>query len=211
MKRIITSAAAVLGLCVLPLGANATLVGDAVSLDHYAPGPSYMCGTFPSPTTVVTGATDLAVVYCSYPWGYNVNVEADSILIDYTHLHDVSGTWWDTTLVCEPVFPFTCAPAPLSFNGLRVSDLDDSSGNPLTSVSVATNMAGWNTSMLSFDADEIWFDWKGLSFDGSTYFNATLVFGSGPTSVPEPASTLLFVGGIAGLAALRKRKPGVSK
>jgi len=217
MNRVIFCAAAALGLCVLPLGANATLIGDAVTLGHYAPdmsAPSTMCGVYPSPTTVAAGDSDEAVVYCSYPYGYNVNVEADSILIDYTHLFDVSGTWWDSQTECawnDDFTSFDCADVPISFNGLHVSDLDDSSGNPLLSVSVDTNMAGWNTSMLTFGADEVWFDWKGLSFDGGTYFNATLVFGSSSTSVPEPASTLLFVGGLAALAALRKRKPSASK
>ncbi len=125
--------------------------------------------------------------------------------MDYNHLIGASGTWWNTyeTLVFDP-FPNVIT-NPIDFNGLRVSDLNDSSGNPLQGVTVDTNMAGWDTSMLSFGSDYAFFDWKGLSFDTATYFNATLDFGgNGSTSVPEPSTFLLIGSGLAGLGAWRR-------
>ncbi|MBI2400035.1 MAG: PEP-CTERM sorting domain-containing protein, partial [Deltaproteobacteria bacterium] len=200
-----------MAFCIGAGTAEATLIGDDVTVIHYtAPdGSLIQVGTSPLPTTVTADDSDTVIAYGSYPYGYKVNVGADNILVDYNYLFDASGTWWDTytTVVFDP-FP-NVVTNPITFNGLRVSDLNDSSGNALQGVTVDTNMAGWNTSMLSFGSDYAYFDWKGLSFDTATYFNATLDFslatsGGGSTSVPEPSTLLLIGSGLAGFVTWRK-------
>lgn len=209
MKRTAGYIALAMALCSGAGTAQATLIGDAVSVTHFTT-ESTMVSTSPLPTTVTADDSDTVIAYGGYPYGYRVNVGSDNILVDYGYLFDVSGTWWDTyqTIVFDP-FP-NVVTNPVDFNGLRVTDLNDSSGNPLQSVTIDTNMAGWDTSMLSFGADYAYFDWKGLSYDYGTYFNATLEFGGatggdgGSTSVPEPSTLLLIGSGLAGFVTWRK-------
>lgn len=211
MKRTAGYIALALAFCIGAGTAEATLIGDDVAVNHFTTASS-MVGTSPLPTTVTADNSDIVTAYGSYPWGYRVNVDADDILVDFAYLSGASDTWWDTytTVAFNPeTFSFEVTEHPVDFNGLRVSSLNDSSGNPLQGVTVDTNMAGWNTSMLSFGSDYAYFDWKGLSFDNSTYFNATLDFngatgGGGSTSVPEPSTLLLIGSGLAGFVTWRK-------
>ena len=186
--------------CTLWVGlADASLVGDTVTVDHLFPdGATSLNGDgWPASVVVEAGTGDTATLYYGYPFAYNVNVEANSILVDYSYLTGVSGTWPDNC------FQFSCEiGAVVTFNGLGVSNLNDSSGNPLQGVLVNTNMAGWDSSMLTFGADYVLFDWKGLSFDDTTYFNATLEF----SPVPLPSAALLFGSGLIGLFGMAKRK-----
>lgn len=211
MERTAGYIALAMAFCMGAGTAEATLIGDDVTVIHDATPDSSLIqvGTSPLPTTVTADDSDTVIAYGGFPYGYKVNVGADNILVDYNYLFDASGTWWDsyTTFVFDP-FP-NLITNPITFNGLRVTDLDDSSGNALQGVTVDTNMAGWNTSMLSFGSDYAYFDWKGLSFNNATYFNATLDFtratsGGGSTSVPEPSTLLLIGSGLAGFGAWRR-------
>lgn len=212
MKRIPGHiAVALCAVCTMWVGTvNATLVGDTVTVGHYSPDSStpQIGATPPSSFTVVAGNTDIYTFYNSYPFGYRVNVEAASILVDFNYLFDAAGTWAADYQSCSFSPPFQCSTVPISFNGLGVSGLNDSSGNALQGILVDTNMASWDASRLSFGNDFASFDWKGLSFDTTTYFNATLDFGQAPISaVPEPETyAMLLVGlGLLGFMA-RGRK-----
>lgn len=212
MKRFFGYLAVAMCVCALPTASNATLVGDTVSLGHYFPDTAAPTSMFTP--TVSTGGSDVSNFYFSYPYGYSVNMEASSVLVDFSYVivDGETATWGDTTTSCSwgPT-GFSCIDVPASFNGLGITGLNDSSGGALQGVSVDTNMAGWNTSMLSFDTDKVFFDWKGLSYDNTTYFNAAFDFSGqvgGAAPVPEPSTLLLIGSGIAGLAAVRKFRKG---
>lgn len=204
-------AVALCATCTMWVGAvNATLIGDTVTVGHYSPESTtpLLSATPPSSITVDAGTTDIYTFYNSYPFGYRVNVEANSILVDFNYLFEAAGTWADTYNSCGfNGVTFGCNTVPLSFNGLGVSDLNDSTGNALQGVLVDTNMVGWDSSMLSFGNDSVRFDWKGLSFNNSTYFNATLDFGQAPISaVPEPETYAMLLVGLSLLGFMGRRK-----
>ncbi|MCR4302997.1 MAG: PEP-CTERM sorting domain-containing protein [Gallionella sp.] len=215
--------------------AHATLVGDSVTVGHYAPDSTTALQS--SSFTVEAGTTDIYTFYNSYPFGYQVNVEANSILVDFDYLHDATGTWEDSTSISTftgvpPCGLYGCSSytetitvIPYSFNGLGVSGLNDSSGNALQGVTVDTNMAGWDSSRLSFGSDYVQFDWKGLSFTSNiwtdwtqttlatpaTYFNATLDFGQAPiTAVPEPETYAMLLAGLGLLGFMGQRRKNLA-
>lgn len=181
-KHFIGLAAALLFLSMVGT-ANATLIGDTVTAQHYFPDISSPLSNL-AQTIVAAGTSDLMYPH-SGTW-YNVNVEADSIYVDF-----VGSATWTTT----------------SFNGLVVDSLNDSTGNALQGVSITTNLLGWDISRLTFDQDTANFNWNGLSFTADSYFLAELDFGdSGNAPVPEPATMLLLGTGLTGLVGTRIRR-----
>jgi hypothetical protein len=96
-----------------------------------------------------------------------------------------------------------------SFNGFEVYDLNGTI-DPFTSVTIdpISNMAGLDASRISFDADHIWVNWNGLSFDPSTVVRLDVNGGA----VPEPASWAMMLGGfgLVGGVLRSRRKASVS-
>ena len=90
------------------------------------------------------------------------------------------------------------------FNGFVVFD-DTNTAGAITSVTInaATNMAGFDASRISFDADHIFVNWQGLWFNSGTVVSLDLNGGA----VPEPASWALMLGGFGAIGgAMRSRK-----
>ncbi len=167
--------------------ANATLIGDYVTAQFYYPDSSTPIGGGAS-ATVVAGASDTMEMIPGLPHSTDVNVESDSILIDF---------------VMSGYFPVGAG----GFSGLVVGDLNDSSGDPLIGVTIDTNWGGWDSSRLSFTDDSVAFNWGGLSAAAnSTYFNVALEFGPGGDPVPEPSTILLMGAGLLGMAGYGRKR-----
>lgn len=160
---------------VLLTPARANLIGDTVSIDHYLPDLG-SAGLYEDHTTVVAAGTSDSTNLIGV---YVVNPEADTINVHFTY---GPGTF-----------------SSHAFNGLVIGAINDD----VLGVTVATNLAGWDDSRLTFDAHTIYSNWSGLSIDYGSYFNLSITQAS---AVPEAASTLALLGGaFAVLATLRRR------
>lgn len=90
-----------------------------------------------------------------------------------------------------------------TFNGFEIFDVL-SGIDAFTGVSInsATNLAGFNASRISFDADHIWVNWQGLNFEANTVVSLDI---SGGNNVPEPESLALVCLALAGLRLTRRK------
>ena len=95
-----------------------------------------------------------------------------------------------------------------AFNGFHVYD-DPLKVAPFTSVTIdpATNLPDFNSSMISFDANNIWVNFSGLGLNAPK--TVALNLNNAPIAAPEPVSMLLLgVGGLA-MAAFKRRKNSI--
>lgn len=163
--------------------AGATLIGDTVTSQHFWRSfskPLYAAQS----VTVEAGATDLMRPDLNI---YSVDVEAENILIHFLS----PGTFLTG-----------------SVNSLKITGLDDSTGNDLRNVSVNTNMTGWAAPRLSFSTHEVIFNWAGLTAYCDTVFTANLDFSlptDGLQPVPEPATIFLLAAGFLGVLGRKTR------
>jgi hypothetical protein len=174
MKVAIPAAACVLALLAAP--AQATLIGDTVSVEYHFPD----LGTiFESHLTVVqSGAAD-TVTFTTVGTVGNVNVEDSSVEIAWAPVQFSSA----------------------AFNGVVITDMDFIPPTEIVGLNIVTDLPGWNDSRASFTADSIALNFENLlAFDGFS-MSANLLL----KTTPEPASMGLFALGIAGVA-LRARR-----
>jgi hypothetical protein len=72
-------------------------------------------------------------------------------------------------------------------------------------INAATNLAGFDASRVSFDANNIYVNWQGLVFNTNTVVSLDVNGSVAP--VPEPATLVLVgAGGLGLLAKARRRR-----
>jgi hypothetical protein len=158
--------------------ASATLLdGQSVLYEYLFPDTSTL---FYSPGLVLVGPgveiPDLCGGSCS---GITADLSDTNILVD---LATASGS----------IF------AVSSFNGFRIFDsLGTVPAFTSVTINLATNLVGFDASRVSFDADNIYLNFQGLSVGAGNFVSVDI------EAVPEP-TTLALLG--AGLVALRARR-----
>jgi len=100
-----------------------------------------------------------------------------------------------------------CVFDPVTFNGLRLSDAYGVLA-PITGVSInaATNFPAFDLSRVTFDSDNIYLNFGGLTFTSDTgVFAVDVRTGSG--AVPEPATWALLIAGFGLVGSgIRRRR-----
>ncbi|HEX4025996.1 MAG TPA: PEP-CTERM sorting domain-containing protein [Rhizomicrobium sp.] len=92
-----------------------------------------------------------------------------------------------------------------TFNGIQYSGLTFSDGSTLTGFTLDTDLAGLTGSDVSFTSSSIMFNASGDDFSSAPY-HVTLDLVTSSSAVPEPFTLSLFGAGLAGAAALRRRR-----
>jgi hypothetical protein len=98
--------------------------------------------------------------------------------------------------------------AAAGFSGFSFFDLMGTIPDFVNVTLAATNMAGFTQANITFDADNIWLNWQGLSYTPSTFLRITIEAATppAPEPVPEPASVALVAVGLAMAAAAAGRR-----
>ena len=178
MKKSVSIISAVFAVLIFAGLSNASLIGDSVTIGHH--GPTIDQVALSDTVTVEAGTGDIVTL-----GSFSVDMEADGFSVQFSTTDNFG------------VF---------TFNGLVISDLNDDGGSDyiLLDVSVTTDVADWDESRIIMGDDFAAFNWSGLSFDTTTNFEAMLEFG--PNPIPLPASMILFLTGLVGFAAIRKKQ-----
>lgn len=128
--------------------------------------------------------------------------------VEFTAGHDGLGTidvdnyWFDITWPgCGP----GCSYTPGAFNGIVLSDIGNTMG-AFTSVTLGAQTQNLTQSMISWDAENIYINWQGMSINENAV--ARIHVNQDPGVVPEPATVTLMATGLVGVigAAVRRRR-----
>jgi len=187
MKSLVAAGFAAAALVAAPAAHSAPFWGETVNYTYYFPtsGDTYGDGWGESADigNVVVGAgVEVANMVGNVA---SMDISDTNIRVDFRADSSFTGS---------------------AFNGWVLTDVL-SSIDAFTSVTIdaITNMAGFSSSNISFDADHIRVNWQGLSFNRDTVVSLTVSSGS---KIPEP-SALILMGlgllGAAGVARLRRR------
>lgn len=179
---------AVATLLAVPTIASAQLVGSTMGLQYLWPNTSSVVEAH-GPSVVGAG-----VEFNNVLGIFNVDVANNSVTANYY----TASSW------CGPLNPL-CPQPGTTFNGFRLFDVGNTAP-AITSVTLngATNMVGLTNANISFDADNIYVDWKNLAFDEHTV--VALDVNSQATTTPEPATIALMGLGLAGVGVVARRR-----
>ncbi|MFC0385665.1 PEP-CTERM sorting domain-containing protein [Muricoccus vinaceus] len=183
---------ACMGLCMALLAgaapARADFIGQAFTPTYEFPvagaayGPSswspasFTVGAGVETTGLIEGVTSIATDFSA----------ARLVLVLSTDL--VSPTW-SSVPFNGPVFT---SGSNLGITGAVVDAL-------------ATTLAGFDDSRVSFTGNEVRINWNGLSYITGSQVAVDFTFSQNPVSVPEPSTLALFGLGLLGLGAARAR------
>ena len=170
---------------------------SAVQLTGLAPSPMSIWAPCAHPNALVNGtpvpATDYGAVGCQFSGDLDV--------------------WFRKTfeLPAQPISAFMNAAIDddldIFINGQLVAGNHDCLAGSLGPVDISSFLTG-GTNLVAVSAKDCTNDW-GAYGSGNHQFSLTvngeLPVVTDPTSVPEPASALLMLGGLAGLAGARRR------
>lgn len=166
----------------------AGLIGSSVTSQYYGYGGPYSLYGSPASFTA-NGAVQQT--FCSSSdcaEGFNLTVSDNQV--EYTMLDD-DGYFSSTAL-------------SLNSNGLVIENgnLLTFNGVTITSVTLdpATNVPNFASSEITFNAGNIAVNWSGLSGISAGQQIILDVVTAAPTSTPEPASCVLLLTGLAGIA-----------
>lgn len=184
----------VLGAGLTAVRADAGLIGSELGWQYYAGGGALgpSVGDVPVPGSVTSGSfTDTGglggefiepTLNDSVPDALPVfDIYAGDTTITFNYSVSTPSIWSNSPLSLAPTID----------NGIAINLL---SAGSFTNVSIdgATTMTGFDSSDLSFSADQIQVNWAGLDFDTSTVVTLDVTY-SNTSATPEPATYSLML------------------
>jgi hypothetical protein len=177
-------------LLLVPLAANADLIGDEIFVQQFFPDRTTLCedtAGFGTSTWTFEVTGDDSDEFISCGRGVNVNVQGDSVLV--TKNNDSRFGRAD-------------------FSGFVFSDLDWlPGGGQLVDVVLTDPVTTPVNDLFVIDDSSFGFELQGLFWASGSVAEFRLIFETGPTSsVPEPGALGLLGFGLIATGAARRRK-----